>query len=112
MTLKKWQQRYRDRITALNSEDLFDKMVDAQIPDDWNGCFTDHARWRADESIRQVRDRYSRNARLAALVTEELAELLNQMAMLIGTTGWRGYAKGEIKDAHAVAAHIREVLNG
>ena len=104
-TLKKWQQEYKDRLIALSDVDLFDEMTDAQMPDDWDGAFTSQGRWRADESIRQVLDKYISNAKLAALVTEELAEMLEQCSAC-----FTGNVPAIAERAQEMAARTREAL--
>lgn len=77
--LREWQREYRKRIAALNNEDLFDEMLDAQIPDGWDR-FPVRGLWKSNEVARQARDRYTRNANRAALVTVKTAKLLERLA--------------------------------
>jgi len=112
----KWQQEYRDRLMALSSENLFDEMLYAQVPDDWDGAFTNQGLWRSKESTKQIRDRYIRNARLAELMTPELASLLDGLIALAKSTDvqvpvlLRGPMLRMIDDAREQAKRIREAL--
>lgn len=66
-----------------------------------------HADWEAKMDREAAKyKRIARNAQLAALVTEEMAELLERLAYAIGNVG----TNEDAKDAFELAARIREAL--
>jgi len=46
MSFCKWQEKELAEWTKLNNRELFEEMIDAQQPDDYDGCWTSGGRWR------------------------------------------------------------------
>ena len=106
MTLMKWQQKYKEHLMALAPDGMFDEMLDTQIPNDYD--IIDHGQWYAETTAQLVRKNYIHNARLAQLVTPELAVLLEQLAIHAPYTLHAGI--GIATQARTLAARIREAL--
>lgn len=46
----KWKIEYVDILMTLTNRELLDEVLQRQVPDDYDGCFTEEASWKAKKS--------------------------------------------------------------
>jgi len=57
MGLAKWQEKELAEWVKLSNRELFDEMIDAQQPDDYDGCWSSRGWWRHFMLIDLVEER-------------------------------------------------------
>jgi hypothetical protein len=75
--LTRWQQMYREHLWTLDNEDLFNEMLEANMPVGYNEEFSGIGQWFSKEATRQVIERLE--LWLGGWF-EHLAELLEKLA--------------------------------
>lgn len=55
--LAQWQQQYANRLVSLSNKELWEEFLDAQMPDDYSGLFTNRGAWYRDYSLKAVETR-------------------------------------------------------
>jgi hypothetical protein len=66
-TIPFWKQDLLNQIETMSNDILFENMIEAQVPDDYDGCFTHRGAEEANIYLKAVKDRL----KLAGWLTKE-----------------------------------------
>lgn len=50
-----WKKEFVKELSKMNNDQLFERTLEEQEPDDWDGCFTKRQRWKAAVSLDMLR---------------------------------------------------------
>lgn len=53
----KWKVKFVENLLATSNESLLESTLDSQVPDDWDGCWSETGKWEKDKSIEILKDR-------------------------------------------------------
>ncbi len=53
----KWKVKFVEELLLLNNEDLLDKTLEKQMPDDYDSCFSTDGEWEAEITILILKER-------------------------------------------------------